>query len=100
MKQKKLNKLEKIKREKRRLAILNEDKSTQASFTSQFAAKMVENIQVFIENIHIRYEDDRNPDHPFSCGISIQSATATSADELYRPIEKLEQGGKLVYKVY
>ena len=76
--------------------VVDDNKS---SYTAQLAAKMVENIQIFIENIHIRYEDDRDPLHPFACGVAVESATATSTNHLFEPIDKPEKGSKLIYKV-
>ena len=48
---------------------------------------MIENIQIYIDNIHIRYEDDRIPGSPYACGLTVESATACSTDEKYEDTE-------------
>ena len=48
--------------------------------------KVVDNMQVFIDNIHIRYEDNvSNPKKPFSFGVIIKSIHMQSADEDWKP---------------
>lgn len=45
-------------------------------------SKLVDNVQVRIKNIHLRYEDDQStPEHPFAAGITLSSFTAVSTDE-------------------
>ncbi|KAK9761464.1 Vacuolar protein sorting-associated protein 13, partial [Basidiobolus ranarum] len=52
------------------------------SFTLQLVTKIVDNLQVSINNIHIRYEDQiSNPDHPFSVGVTLSELSAVSTDE-------------------
>ncbi|KAK9707772.1 Vacuolar protein sorting-associated protein 13, partial [Basidiobolus ranarum] len=52
------------------------------SFATQLVTKIVDNLQVSINNIHIRYEDKiSNPEHPFSVGFTLHELSATSTDE-------------------
>ncbi|KNC49059.1 vacuolar protein sorting-associated protein 13C [Thecamonas trahens ATCC 50062] len=69
------------------------------TFTSRLTAKVVDNIQVSIRNIHIRYEDDvTNPDAPFACGITLENLSAYSTDENWER-KFLEGDHPLVHKV-
>lgn len=48
--------------------------------------KVVDNMQVFIDNIHVRYEDSvSNPKKAFSLGVVIKSIHMQSADEDWKP---------------
>jgi hypothetical protein len=48
--------------------------------------KILNNIQVKVENIHIRYQDDlSNPENPFALGITLDELYAESADENWTP---------------
>ena len=60
---------------------------------------MLENIQIFINNIHIRYEDDRDPFSTFSCGVSIESVTVQSTNDQFKIDEERKKADKIVYKV-
>ncbi|KAL4443584.1 hypothetical protein ABPG75_011321 [Micractinium tetrahymenae] len=44
---------------------------------------VIGNLQLSISNVHIRYEDDTtNPGHPFACGLTLDSITGYTVDEL------------------
>ncbi|CAB3980345.1 Hypothetical predicted protein [Paramuricea clavata] len=48
---------------------------------------IVKNIQVFVSNIHIRYEDTlSNEDGPFSVGITLENLSAESVDDNWQPV--------------
>jgi vacuolar protein sorting-associated protein 13A/C len=54
----------------------------QESFTTQLVTKIVDNLQITIKNIHIRFEDhSSNPNRLFSIGLTLKSLTAVSTDE-------------------
>ncbi|ORX97315.1 hypothetical protein K493DRAFT_336590 [Basidiobolus meristosporus CBS 931.73] len=56
-----------------------------ASFVTQLATKIADNLQVSINNIHIRYEDKiSNPEHPFSVGFTLHGLSAVSTDENWK----------------
>lgn len=57
------------------------------SFTESLVTKVVDNLQVTIKNIHIRYEDHGSiPNHPFSVGIMLGELSAVSTDDDWNPI--------------
>ncbi|KAJ2868813.1 Vacuolar protein sorting-associated protein 13, partial [Coemansia erecta] len=61
------------------------DEKKQASFTEQLITKIVDNLQVVIKNIHVRYEDSiSNPDHMFAVGATLNELSAVSTDEEWR----------------
>ena len=54
----------------------------QESFTTQLVTKIVDNLQVTVKNIHIRFEDSSsNKERLFSVGITLKSLKAVSTDE-------------------
>ncbi|KAJ9118150.1 hypothetical protein QFC22_004053 [Naganishia vaughanmartiniae] len=49
---------------------------------SSLTEKAVNNVQISIKNIHVRYEDDTSsPGHPFAAGVTLASFEVVSADE-------------------
>lgn len=57
------------------------------SFTESLVTKIVDNLQVTIKNIHIRYEDFSSvPHHPFSLGFTLAELSAVSTDDNWDPI--------------
>ncbi|KAK0609948.1 hypothetical protein B0T17DRAFT_501212 [Bombardia bombarda] len=62
-----------------------EQKRTQ-SFTESLVTKIVDNLQVTVKNIHIRYEDSISaPGHPFALGITLEEFSAVSTDGEWKP---------------
>lgn len=62
-----------------------EQKRTQ-SFTESLVTKIVDNLQVTVKNIHIRYEDAISaPGHPFALGITLEEFSAVSTDGEWVP---------------
>ena len=56
------------------------------SFGTSFIGTIIENLQVKISNVHIRYEDDISiPSQPLVCGFSLDSLSAQSYDENWIP---------------
>lgn len=54
----------------------------QDTFTTQLITKIVDNLQVTIKNIHLRFEDKTsNKERMFSFGAVMQSLSAVSTDE-------------------
>ncbi|WFD25298.1 Vacuolar protein sorting-associated protein 13 [Malassezia nana] len=63
-----------------------EDSQKTESFISSLVTRIVDNVQVTVRNIHIRYEDClSNPEHPFSVGITLAELSAVSTDENWEP---------------
>lgn len=57
------------------------------SFTESLVTKIIDNLQITIKNIHIRYEDHTSvPNHPFSLGISLEELSAVSTNADWDPI--------------
>lgn len=62
-----------------------EEKKSQ-SFTESLVTKIVDNLQVTVKNIHVRYEDSISaPGHPFALGITLAEFSAVSTDEGWKP---------------
>ncbi|KAM9913092.1 hypothetical protein OXX69_001941 [Metschnikowia pulcherrima] len=56
------------------------------SFTESLVTKIVDNLQVTIKNIHVRYEDDAVlTEHPYSLGFTLKELSAASTDENWHP---------------
>ncbi|KAF8974033.1 vacuolar protein sorting-associated protein 13 [Flammula alnicola] len=48
--------------------------------------KIINNVQVTVKNIHIRYEDNMSvPGHPFAAGITLAGFTAVSVNDSWEP---------------
>lgn len=75
------------------------DEKKSDGFFARLGMKVVDNIQIFINDIHIRYEDDvSNPDHPFVLGITLDSLFAQSTNENWEPTF-LTVGSDIMHKV-
>lgn len=63
----------------------DEQKRSQ-TFTASLVTKIVDNLQVTVKNIHVRYEDSISaPGHPFALGITLEEFSAVSTDGQWRP---------------
>lgn len=61
------------------------DRSSQSLWDS-LTAKIVNNLQVTVKNIHVRYEDKMSvPGHPFSAGATLASFSVRSVNEKWEP---------------
>lgn len=61
--------------------------------------KVVDNVQIFLDNIHVRYEDDvSNPDSPFAFGFTLDSLHAQSCDGNWEPAF-LTVGDDVIHKL-
>lgn len=60
-----------------------EDAAKNESFTESLVTKIVDNLQVQIKNIHIRYEDTECifTDTPYAIGVTLNELSAISTDE-------------------
>ncbi|XP_071956749.1 intermembrane lipid transfer protein VPS13A-like [Antedon mediterranea] len=65
---------------------LNEkDEQESLSFTEKLTASIINNVQVFMKNVHVRYEDTvTNPGYPFSFGVMVPYISAETTDELWK----------------
>ncbi|KAF2036721.1 vacuolar protein sorting-associated protein 13 [Setomelanomma holmii] len=63
-----------------------EEQQKNQSFTASLVTAIVDNVQVTVKNIHIRYEDSiSDPGHPFALGITLADFSAVSTDENWKP---------------
>jgi len=64
----------------------NEDQQKIQSFTESVTTAIVDNLQISVKNIHIRYEDSiASPGHPYAVGLTLQEFSAVSTDKDWRP---------------
>ncbi|KAF2849874.1 vacuolar protein sorting-associated protein-like protein vps13 [Plenodomus tracheiphilus IPT5] len=63
-----------------------EEQQKNQSFTASLVTAIVDNVQVTVKNIHIRYEDSiSDPGHPFALGVTLADFSAISTDENWKP---------------
>ncbi|KAL9595366.1 MAG: hypothetical protein Q9219_006492 [cf. Caloplaca sp. 3 TL-2023] len=63
-----------------------EEQQKSQSFTESLTTAIVDNLQISVKNIHIRYEDTiAAPGHPFALGLTLKEFSAVSTDENWRP---------------
>ena len=64
----------------------NEEQQKSQSFVESLTNAIVDNLQVSIKGIHIRYEDSISaPGHPFALGLTLKEFSAVSTDADWRP---------------
>jgi len=89
-------------------ALFNTSKTDAQSegFFDRMIAKVVNNIQIFVDKVHIRYEDDptssssaKPNQSPFSFGITLSSFHAQTTDEQWKPTFLQETKQDYIYKV-
>jgi vacuolar protein sorting-associated protein 13A/C len=85
VKMEKLENAELIK-ERSSAGLSQEEQHKNQSFLDSLITAVVDNLQVSIKNIHIRYEDSiAAPGHPFALGITLKEFSAVSTDENWKP---------------
>lgn len=63
-----------------------EEQQKNQTFTAALTQTIIDNVQIQIKNVHIRYEDAiSDPGHPFAAGITLRELSAVSTDENWRP---------------
>lgn len=63
-----------------------EDTQKNDSFMSSLFTRIIDNVQVTVRNIHIRYEDALScPERPFSIGVTLAELSAVSTDANWEP---------------
>ncbi len=63
-----------------------EEQQKNQSFTQSLVTAIVDNLQVTIKNVHIRYEDSiAAPGHPFALGVTLKEMSAVSTDANWTP---------------
>ncbi|QIW98704.1 hypothetical protein AMS68_004222 [Peltaster fructicola] len=63
-----------------------EEQQKNQTFTAALTQTIIDNVQIQIKNVHIRYEDAISyPGHPFAAGLTLRELSAVSTDENWRP---------------
>ncbi|KZT54406.1 DUF1162-domain-containing protein [Calocera cornea HHB12733] len=58
-----------------------EEEAKNQTFIAQLSTRVLNNLQITVKNVHIRYEDKLSvPDHPFAAGITLAGFKAVSTD--------------------
>jgi len=80
-----------------------------AGFTERLMNRIVDNIELTVKNVHVRYEDSvTNPEHAFALGMTWESLNMQSTDKRWKPcfvdllkeVEKrLSEAGKFMEKL-
>ena len=84
----KMEKLEnaELLKERNTEGLSQEEQQKNQSFTDSLVTAIIDNIQVSVKNIHLRYEDSiAAPGHPFALGFTLKEFSAVSTDENWRP---------------
>ncbi|KEF54971.1 uncharacterized protein A1O9_08623 [Exophiala aquamarina CBS 119918] len=84
----KLEKLEsaELLKERNTESMSPEEQQKNQSFTQSLVTAIVDNLQVSIKNVHVRYEDSiATPGHPFAVGLTLKEMSAVSTDSEWRP---------------
>ena len=84
----KMEKLEnaELLKERNNEGLSQEEQQKNQSFTDSLVTAIVDNLQVVIKNIHLRYEDSiAAPGHPFALGLTLKEFSAVSTDEKWTP---------------
>lgn len=85
LKMEKLDSAELIK-ERSQEGLSQEEQQRSQSFTQSLVAKVIDNLQVTVKNIHVRYEDSISaPNHPFALGFTLAEFSAVSTDGDWKP---------------
>ncbi|KAH8596858.1 putative vacuolar protein sorting-associated protein 13 [Bisporella sp. PMI_857] len=75
-----------ILKERNQEGMTSEEQKKNQSFTDSLVTKIVDNLQITVKNIHIRYEDSISaPGHPFGLGFTLEEFSAFSTDEQWKP---------------
>ncbi|CAK7273224.1 Vacuolar protein sorting-associated protein 13 [Sporothrix epigloea] len=85
LKMEKLDSAELLK-ERSQEGLSQEEQKKSQSFTQSLVTKIIDNLQITVKNIHIRYEDSISaPGHPFALGVTLEEFSAVSTDNSWRP---------------
>lgn len=63
-----------------------EEQQKNQTFTASLVTAIVDNLQISVKNVHVRYEDSiSDPGHPFAVGMTLSELSAVSTDENWKP---------------
>jgi hypothetical protein len=71
-------------------------KEEKVGFSQKLVAKIIINTQIVIKNVHIRYEDVKNPKNPIVVGVMFKELSINSTDKNWVP--KLNTEPPIAYK--
>lgn len=75
-----------ILKERSEEGLSQEEQKKSQSFTESLVSTIVNNLQITVKNIHVRYEDSISaPGHPFAAGITLEEFSAVSTDGEWNP---------------
>lgn len=98
LKMEKLDSAELLK-ERNQEGLSYDEQQKNQSFTQSLVTKIVDNLQVTVKNIHIRYEDSISaPGHPFALGVTLEEFSAVSTDGEWKPTF-IQHSGKATNKL-
>ncbi len=71
------------------------------SYGTSFIGTIVENLQIEIRDVHVRYEDESALPRPFACGFYLESLAAQTCDELWNPrfVHRDPSSQKMAFKM-
>ena len=73
-------------KERNQEGLSQEEQKKNQSFTQSLITKIMDNLQIGIKNIHVRYEDSISaPGHPFAMGLTLEEFSALSCDGDWKP---------------
>ena len=77
-----------------------EEQQKQQSFTAALTTTIIDNVQIQVKNVHIRYEDAlSDPGHPFAAGVTLQELSAVSTDGNWKPTFISSANSKTTHKL-
>jgi vacuolar protein sorting-associated protein 13A/C len=90
-----------VKRRKKRVYTGILRAQTKIGYLDSLASKVLDNIQLFLDNVHVRYEDsDSHPERPFSFGFTLNCLHMQSTDDKWVPTFDFDSTTKeIMYKV-
>ncbi|KAL7273138.1 Vacuolar protein sorting-associated protein 13 [Rhizina undulata] len=85
LKQEKLQNAELL-QERNTEGMSEEEQQKNQSFMESLTTKILDNLQITVKNIHIRYEDSiSTPGHPFALGFTLEEFSAVSTNDDWEP---------------
>ncbi|KAF5301566.1 hypothetical protein FQR65_LT08871 [Abscondita terminalis] len=84
------------------LAELDNDKRLiggPSSFSEHLLTNLVNNLQISVANVHIRYEDSTSAKNPLSCGLCIGSITAETTNSKWKACKALNNAEVCYYLI-
>ena len=63
----------------------DENSATTDSYMGSLTTKIIDNVEVVLKDIHIRYEDFSGPHAPISLGVALEELKAETTDENWKP---------------